>query len=171
MKVMDKYSYKYQVNELAFMNSSEYLLQGTSNNSSLEILKFDDMTPLQSLHGHTSSVLSVSVDPNDKYIATGGADALVALWETKDFTCVKSFYHMEHPIRALSFSHDSRYLSMTGEDNCVFVEDIATGHSLGTVELRSVPEESCWNPAQHVLAYPTETYDQCDIELRRPTHT
>jgi hypothetical protein len=79
---------------------------------------------------------------------------------------------MENPIKAISFSHDSKYMSMTGEDTCVYVENIQTGESLGTVELQGGPEESCWNTSKHILAYPTEIVEhgnvQFNIELRYP---
>lgn len=172
MSIINKVSYKYQVNELAFMNNSQILLQGTGHNASLEVLSFPDMTVKDSHVGHTASVLSVAVDPAEKYIATGGADATTCVWDAKDMVCIRSYYHMENPIRAISFSHDSKYMSMTGEDACVFVENVETGHSLGTVEVHGTVEESCWNPSAYLLAYPCEMTEHGNIvhnvELRHP---
>lgn len=169
MQISNKATFKYQVNELAFLGDK--LLQGTGHENKLEILNFDTMEVVNSLSGHTGSVLSVSVAPHGKLIATGGADATTCLWDTEEMTCVRSYYHMEHPIRALSFSHDSKYLSMTGEDPCVYVEDIEAGTSLGCIDLQSSPEESSWNPCRHILAYPAELTDQSIIELRTPPDT
>eukprot|EP00890_Picochlorum_soloecismus_P001093 jgi/Picsp_1/1985/NSC_05451-R1_tho complex 3 len=166
MQISKKTSFKYQVNELAFLDN--HLLQGTGHENKLEILNFDTMEAVNSLSGHTGSVLSVSVDPHGKYIATGGADAITCLWDTEGMTCLRSYYHMENPIRALSFSHDSKYLSMTGEDPCVYVEDVEWGSSLGCINLQSSPEESSWNPCHPILAYPAELSDQSIIELRTP---
>mmetsp|Transcript_13133 Transcript_13133/g.26206 ORF Transcript_13133/g.26206 Transcript_13133/m.26206 type:complete len:311 (+) Transcript_13133:73-1005(+) len=171
MSIINKATYKYQVNELAFLRESKYLLQGTANNASLEILNFPDMQPETSLIGHTASVLSVAVDPQEKYIATGGADAITTLWDAEDFRCIHAYYHMENPIRAIAFSHDSKYMSMTGEDPFVYVEDIELQQSLGVIELqKSAAEESCWNPKKHILTYPVEYQDHFNIELRVSTH-
>lgn len=172
MSIINKVPHKYQVNELAFLESSQYLLQGTGNGSALEKTSFPDMQVVNSYIGHTASVLSVAVDPSEKYIATGGADAIVCLWSTEDMICVRSYYNMENPIKAISFSHDSKYMSMTGEDTCVYVENIQTGESLGTIELQAGPDESCWSASNHILAYPTESVEhgnvQFNIELRYP---
>ena len=143
-----------------------------AHNASLDALSFPDMTLKNSHIGHTASVLSVAVDPKEKYIATGGADATTCVWDTDDMVCIWSYYHMENPIRAISFSHDSKYMSMTGEDTCVFVENVETGHSLGTVEVLGTVEESSWNPSSHLLAYPCEMKEHGNpvhnIELRYP---
>eukprot|EP00889_Picochlorum_renovo_P008189 jgi/Picre1/35219/NNA_002681.t1 len=101
MSIINKTTYKYQVNELAFLRDSKYLLQGTANNASLEILNFPDMQPETSLIGHTASVLSVAVDPQEKYIATGGADAITTLWDAEDFRCIHAYYHMENQLEPL----------------------------------------------------------------------
>ena len=166
MKVTQKHSYKYQVNELGFLANSALLLQATGNSGELEIMHYPEMKHVGGLRGHTAAVLSVAVDPAEKFVATGGADAVACLWDAKDFICLKSYYSMDQPIRALAFSADSRYLAMAGEDPCLFVENVENGESLGKVPLRSSPEDCAWHPKRHVLAYPVEAGDMYAIELR-----
>ena len=136
MKVTQKQSYRYQVNELAFLASSQLLAQATGNSGQVEVLRFPEMKQAGSLRGHTAAVLSLATDPAERFLATGGADAVACLWDARDFICLRTYTKMDHPIRALAFSHDSRYLAMTGEDPCVFVEDVESGESLGRVALR-----------------------------------
>ncbi len=155
MKVLAKHSYKYQINELAFLGGDR-LLQSTGAAGETEVLSFPDMKRTTALKGHTAAVLSVAVDPANRWVATGGADAAACLWDASDFVCVRSYYSMDYPPRALAFSHDSRYLAMAGEDTAVFVEDVESGRSLGAVTLRSSPEDCAWHPRRHVLAYPVE---------------
>lgn len=166
MKVTGKASYKYQVNELGFLANSRLLLQATGNAGEVEILRWPDQKHMTVMRGHTAPVLSLAVDPAEKYVATGGADALCCVWDASDLICLRSYYHMDHPIRALAFSFNSRFLAMVGEDPCVFVEDVACGRSLGGVPLRTNPEDCAWHPNRHLLAYPVELGGESLIEFR-----
>jgi THO complex subunit 3 len=152
MSIINQVEYKYQVNEPAFLRDN--LLLGTGKHgSALEVVSFPGMEPIASYVGHTASVLSVAVDPMETYVATGGADALVCLWDARDFVNLKTFYHMENPIRAISFSHDAHFMAMTGDDACLYIENLSAGLS-ETIDLKMNVEESSWNPTRNVLAYP-----------------
>lgn len=166
MKVVNKQSYRYQVNELAFLADSRILLQATGKSGEVEALAFPDMRPVGALRGHTAAVLSVSTDPAGKYIATGGADAVACLWDSQDLICLRTYIKMDFPIRALSFSYDSKYLAMAGEDPYLFVEDVESGASLGSVGLRASPEDCAWHPKRHLLAYPIEQGNEHSVEFR-----
>lgn len=171
MKISSKQTFRYQVNELGFLQAigkpSRLLLQCTGkNNGDVDALLWPEGKHVATLHGHTVPALSLAVDPKEELIATGGADALVSLWDAKDFICLKTYFHMDFPIRALSFSQDSRYLAMTGEDPYVFVEDVISGESLGKIALRYSPEDCAWNPAQNILAYPVDYGNESHVELR-----
>lgn len=154
MSIINQVEYKYQVNEPVFLR--DQLLLGTGKHgSALELVSFPQMEPVASFVGHTASVLSVAVDPSGQYVASGGGDALVCLWDAREdaLVNVKTFYHMENPIRAISFSHDSRYLTMSGDDACLYIEDLIDGLS-ETIDLKASVEESSWNPTSRIMAYP-----------------
>lgn len=171
LKVLQKQAYKHQVNELGFVAGSKMLLQASGNNGEMEAIQFPELKRLKGIKGHTAAVLSLAVDPQEKYVATGGADAVACVWDTEEFICQQSYYHMEGPLRALAWSHDSRYLAMTGEDPCVYVEDVENETSLGVVGLNGGPEDCAWHPKQHVVAYPYSYEErnefQSVVEFRR----
>lgn len=166
MKITGTVSYRYQINELGFLSKSGILLQGTGKEGEIELLRWPEQTRIGSFAGHSTSVLSLTVDSQESLIATGGADATCCVWDAKEFICTHSYYHMDHPVRALGFSYDSKYLAMVGEDPCVFVEDVQENKSLGRCILRGSPEDCAWHPRRHVLAYPYETYSDCFVEFR-----
>ena len=153
MSIINQVDYKYQVNEPAFLRN--HLLLGTGKHgSALEMLSFPQMEPIASFVGHTASVLSVAVDPSSRYVATGGGDALVCLWDAREDELVnlKTFYHMENPIRAISFSHDSRYLTMSGDDACLYMEDLVDGIS-ETIDLKAASKRA--RGTRPVASWPT----------------
>ena len=149
-------------------SSSEVVLLQCNEQGETELRKYPDMQRYRpSLRGHVGSVLSVAVDPHQKYIATGGIDSIVSVWSAGDGCCLRTHYHMDYPIRTLAFSYDSTYLAMAGEDNFVYVENVKTGKSLGGVPLRIYPETCAWHPKSHVLAYPVEAGYESFIAFSR----
>lgn len=54
------------------------------------------------LKGHTSSCLTVELSPTGKYLATGGADSIIALWDTTDWICQRTVTRLPGPVRSIS---------------------------------------------------------------------
>lgn len=55
-----------------------------------------------SLAGHTSSCLTAELQPTARYLATGGSDSVVALWDTADWLCARTLTKMTGPVKSLS---------------------------------------------------------------------
>ena len=45
------------------------------------MFSFPGMHRERTLRGHTSGVLAVAVDPQQRYLASGGADSVACLWD------------------------------------------------------------------------------------------
>lgn len=154
MKILSKHPNSVQINGLAWSGDVKLFFQGTSRGE-LEVHSFPGMKKLRALQGHTASVYAVAIDRANKYVATGGADAMVNLWSMDDFCCLRNYIKMNQPVRAMNFSHDSRYLAwVVEEQNVLEVEDVEDGVSLGRVQLRMRADDVAWNPKHHMLAYP-----------------
>lgn len=54
------------------------------------------------LNGHTSSCLTAELQPTGRYLATGGSDSVVALWDTTDWICQRTITRMVGPVRSIS---------------------------------------------------------------------
>lgn len=87
----------------------------TTANGTARILSYPDFQPLLRipgsdesteqefvLSGHTSSCLSAEIQPTGKYLATGGSDSIIALWDTSDWICQRTLSKMVGPVRSLS---------------------------------------------------------------------
>lgn len=69
--------------------------------------KYQGQDPIEfSLHGHTSSSLSAELQPTGRYLATGGSDSIIALWDTTDWICQRTLTSMAGPVRSISELHD-----------------------------------------------------------------
>lgn len=71
-----------------------------------------------------------------RYLATGGGDATVTLWDLEDVVCTRTWAHMDHPVRALSMSSDSKYLAFASELGELEVLSIETGERLAELRIR-----------------------------------
>ena len=59
--------------------------------------------------------------PKGEYLAVGGADAMVTIWDVQELVCLRTCTRFEWPVRTLSFSCDSRFLASGSEDLYVSV--------------------------------------------------
>lgn len=50
-------------------------------------------------------------------MAVGGGDALVSLWDTKDWICVNALTKVEGPIRSVGFSFDGTYVCGSSDES------------------------------------------------------
>ncbi len=54
------------------------------------------------LKGHTSSCLTAEMSPTGRYLATGGSDSTIALWDTNDWICQRTVSRLAGPVKTIS---------------------------------------------------------------------
>jgi len=151
-KVISEKKFDAMVNELAFSRDGEYLLI-TTGMGSVKVLSFPSFKPETQFTAHSSTALCLDFDPTGRYLATGGADALVALWDLEEMVAVRSFDRLDSQVRTVSFSHDGAFLACGSEDMRIDISDVATGEHIHNIEVRAATNSIAWNPRCHLLAY------------------
>ncbi len=119
-----------EVYDIAFSRSGKHFMASTGNGT-IEILEYPSLNHVHTLYGHTSycyclgtlrrghecrpccgGVVNLRVfgwldlDRSGRYMLTGGADAVVALWDLEQLACVKVFPGFMEPIPGCRFMHD-----------------------------------------------------------------
>lgn len=113
------------------------------------------------LNGHTSSCIAAELHPFNKYLATGGTDSLISIWDTTEWNCQRTITKMVGPVRSLSFSFDGNYIvGGTDEGNGLEIHYIETGEHLCTFKTASSSHIVAWAPNRYALAY-------CDLGTLR----
>jgi THO complex subunit 3 len=108
-----------EINELTWSPDGE-LFYVTTGRGQVRVYQSPSMEHAFSIKTNSANCYCIDFDPQGRYFAVGGADALVSLWDTQDAICLQTYPELEWPIRALSFSHDDVYLASASED--LFIE-------------------------------------------------
>lgn len=100
---------------MAFCWSGEKVFLPTTEGK-IRILSYPDLQPVLHvnhavkegestefmLQGHTASCLTTELSPTGRYLATGGADSIIALFDTKDWICQRTVSRMVGPVKSIS---------------------------------------------------------------------
>ncbi|KAF4971159.1 hypothetical protein FZEAL_9913 [Fusarium zealandicum] len=109
-----------QTNQIAFCWSGEKIFVTTAEGR-IRVLSYPELEPVLrtnygdesgefELNGHTSSCLTAELQPTGRYLATGGSDSIISLWETTDWICQRTITRMVGPVKSLSFTFDGSFI-------------------------------------------------------------
>lgn len=106
-----------QINQITFCYSGTKIFLTTSDGC-IRILSYPEFKPVLFapsapderpreflLNGHTSSCLTAELQPTARYLATGGSDSVIALWDTTDWLCQRTLTRMTGAVRSISMSY------------------------------------------------------------------
>lgn len=113
-----------------------------------------------SIQAHTGHCYCLRFDPAGRYLATGGADAMVTLWDVDEMVCVRTFPRLESPIRTLSFSYNSQFIASASEDLKVDISDVDTGAACHSIPAAGEMNSVAWHPKLLLLAYAGDERDR-----------
>ncbi|KAK8156848.1 WD40-repeat-containing domain protein [Phyllosticta citribraziliensis] len=148
-----------QTNQTTFSWSGQELFL-TTGEGHVKVLDYPSMTQnvVHTLNAHTSSCYSICYSPTASYLAIGGSDALITLWDTKDWICQRTLTNMTGPVRTVSFSFDGSYIvGGSDEGTGLEVAHVETGEYVHKVEINSPSPCVQWHPSRYVLAYSDST--------------
>ncbi|KAF2089069.1 WD40 repeat-like protein [Saccharata proteae CBS 121410] len=153
-----------QTNQTFFSWSGEQLFL-TTGDGQVKILDYPSMVgclfsdsifynTIHTLNAHTSSCYSIECSPTGAYLAIGGSDALITLWDSTDWICQRTLGAMTGPVRSVSFSHDGSYIvGGSDEGTGLDIAHVETGEYVHRVETNFSAPCVQWHPSRYVLAY------------------
>lgn len=155
MKPLASHQQAIQTNQCVFdwAGNNLYL---TSGEGYIKALRYPSFETALSLNAHTSSCYAVSLSPSGEHLAAGGGDALVSLWDTQEWICVRTLDLTSSPVKSVDFSFDGSYITAGAEDReekKLSVAHVETGEIVHTVDLSTPAAHVAWHPSRYVLAY------------------
>ncbi|EJD01319.1 WD40 repeat-like protein [Fomitiporia mediterranea MF3/22] len=102
---------------------------------------------------HVGGCLAVALDPRGRYLASGGNDSIIDIFDMTEWICVNTITCCDHSITSLSFSHDGEYLAVASQGSYIDVCAVETGLPLHRIQSIGPASAVTWHPSKHVLAY------------------
>ncbi|KAJ6017636.1 hypothetical protein N7451_001015 [Penicillium sp. IBT 35674x] len=83
----------------------------TTGEGRVKIVSYPSFEPIHTLNAHTSACNAIALAPTGRYLAVGGSDALISLWDTTDWICRRTLSSENGgAIRGVSWSFDGRFI-------------------------------------------------------------
>ncbi|CAH0476342.1 unnamed protein product [Peronospora belbahrii] len=102
---------------------------------------------------HAGSCVCLDLHPSGRYLALGGVDSLVSLWDLEELYCTKTFVVTTSGIRFVRFNHDGNFLAIGMDDPNLIVLDAASGEVVINLQLQNTLQNLSWHPSKNLLAY------------------
>lgn len=88
--------------------------------------------------GHTDGVKSIVYSPNEKYIATGGYDKTIRIWDVETGKEIRKFCGHTSSVRSISYTPDGKYIISGSGDGTIRIWNVEKGK-----EIKKITENSC----------------------------
>ncbi|GBD52314.1 protein kinase [Microcystis aeruginosa NIES-298] len=87
----------------------------------------------KTLTGHSNWVLSVVYSPDSRYLASGGSDNTIKIWEVATGKQLRTLTGHSRGVESVVYSPDGRYLASGSADKTIKIWEVATGKQLRTL--------------------------------------
>lgn len=115
---------EHAINTCCFNNTGDWVGLGVSNVGQLLVWEWQSEQYIMKQQGHSTEMNSVAYSPDGQYIATGGADAKIKLWNVMNGFCFVTFSEHTSAITGIQFSNSKKFLVSASLDGTVRAFDI-----------------------------------------------
>jgi len=97
---------------------------------------------VNTIRGHSRIVHAVAFSPDGKYLASGGADNALRIWNAEDGSLVKTLKGHASFVNSAAFSPDGKSLLSSGGDGQAKLWDLESGYCVSTLR---ADKDSVWS--------------------------
>ena len=143
---------------MCFSNTGREVF-ATTGDGPVKIFDYPSMDLLHTISGHTHATYAVQQSPRGDWLAVGGGDSIVTLWDTIDWRCSHSLTAHTSSIRDLSFSFDGAYIiAGSGSDardgeKGLEIYHVDTGDVVHRFDTTHAVTTAAFHPYRYWIAY------------------
>ncbi|KAJ4372879.1 hypothetical protein N0V83_003170 [Neocucurbitaria cava] len=155
LRVLSEHQQPLQTNQCVFDWSGTHLFM-TGGDGSVKMHRYPSLEHTLTLNAHTSACYALSMSPSGEYLAAGGGDALVSLWDAQEWICVRTLELTGGLVKSVDFSFDGSYITAGSddkEDKKIQIAHVETGEIVHTISVTTPAAQVAWHPCRYILAY------------------
>lgn len=114
--------------------------------------------PKKKFIGHESYVNTIDISSDEKYLASGGSNKRLNIWDIKSGKLIKTINAHKNRINFISFYNDAKNIISTGNDSRIYAWDVKTGKKEATY-ISEVGQFSDLKIATNDLFFTTTEYN------------
>ncbi|MCG8364724.1 MAG: WD40 repeat domain-containing protein [Pseudanabaenales cyanobacterium] len=115
--------------------------------------------PLYTFPGHTGRVWAMSHSPDGRYLASGGTDGTIRVWDLQAGRNVHTLVSRHGQVRSLAFSPDGTTLATGGEDGIIRLWAVRSGREQTAIQAHSqVVRDLAFDPLGRYIG--SSSYDK-----------
>src|SRR5581483_5167952 len=105
----------------------------SSSDQSIKIWDAETGSLLNTLNGHTNTVLSVAFSSDNRKIVSGSRDKSIKIWDADSGSLLNTLNGHTYSVYSVAFSFDSRKIVSGSSDNSIKIWDAVSGSLLNTL--------------------------------------
>jgi len=130
-----------------FNHAGDGIVASFHSEHTLRVFDYPALTIQENPAAHVGGCIAIAQDPRGKYIASGGHDSIVNLFDVSEWICARTITCCEwvlspvahfvlshisnsHAINALSFSHDGEYLAISNTSTYIDIVSLSLVYHL-----------------------------------------
>lgn len=155
LRVLSEHRQPLQTNQCVFDWSGTHLYM-TGGDGCVKIHRYPSFENALTLNAHTSACYAISMSPSGEFLAAGGGDALVSLWDTQEWICVRTLELTGGLVKTVDFSFDGSYITAGSDDKeekKIQIAHVETGEIVHTINVPTPAAHVAWHPCRYILAY------------------
>ena len=143
---------------MCFSNAGREVF-ATTGEGPVNILDYPSMELLHTISGHTHATYAVQQSPRGDWLAVGGGDSIITLWDTQDWHCSHALTAHTSATRDLSFSFDGAYIvagsgsDARDADKGMQIYHVDTGDVVCKVDTSHAVTTASFHPYRYWVAY------------------
>ncbi|KAH9833686.1 WD40 repeat-like protein [Rhodofomes roseus] len=142
---------------VTFNHAGDGLVLTHQSEATIRILDYPSLSIVHATPAHVGGCVAAALDPRGRYLASGGHDSIVNLFDLSEWICTRTITACDNAINSLSFSHDGEFLAIANAGSYIDICATETGMPLHRVPAIGSSPTVSWHPSKYVIAYCGQT--------------
>jgi len=140
-----------------FNHTGDGIILTHHSEHTLRIMDYPSLQIRENPAAHVGGCVAVALDPRGRYLASGGYDSIVNIFDLSEWICARTITSCENAINALSFSYDGEYIAIANAGPYIDICATETAVPLHRVPALAPSPTVVWHPSKYVIAYCGQT--------------